>query len=63
MKKAKNCFVVCMMLALVASFYAGPAFAQGFSIDFSSAAGFGVQDPEKIQTNNVFPHLGLPGRG
>ncbi len=63
MRNVRNWIVFIMAMAAVLSFTAGPALAQGFTIDFSSATGFGVSDPEKLQTNNVIVNLTNPLTG
>ncbi len=63
MRNVRNWIILFTAMAAVLSFTAGPAFAQGFTIDFSSATGFGVSDPEKLQTNNVIVNLTNPLTG
>ncbi len=58
MKKIRNRVILLTALAAALCFIAGPAFSQGFTIDFSSATGFPVPgEPEKLQTDNVIVNL------
>ncbi|MCP4683471.1 MAG: hypothetical protein GY864_14155 [Desulfobacterales bacterium] len=61
MKKNKKRIFLLMALATFLLFPTGMVFAQGFTVDFSSATGFPVPgEPEKIQTNNVIFNLTNP---
>ncbi len=62
MRKVRNWIVLFTAVAAVMCF-TGPALAQ-FTIDFSSANGFGVSgNPEQLQTNNVIVNIPNPIAG
>ncbi len=63
MKNVRNWIILFTAIAAILAFTSGPVLAQGFTIDFSSATGFGVSDPEKLQTNNVIVNMTNPLTG
>ena len=61
MKKNKKRIFLLMALATFLLFPTSMVFAQGFTVDFSSATGFAVPgEPEKFQTNNVMVNITHP---